>query len=150
LKTKTKVLILAAVVVVNVSCIDIERPQFTAYKEIDLTRDIYEKNLLGSWSHSFEEEPMQGDIDIYRPTESGEFPPAWFRRRYVFSEDRSCEWLVLHPADAHYMASGSWDVDHRDKTAILVYDADGVVVENVSFRVVELTADILRIKSISN
>jgi hypothetical protein len=48
------------------------------------------------------------------------------------------------------MTSGTWDVDHRDKTVILVYDADGVVVESVSFRVVELTAEILRIKRISN
>jgi hypothetical protein len=147
---KTKVLILAAVVVVNVSCFDIKRPQLAAYKEIDLTRDIYEKNLLGSWSHSFEEEPGQDDVEIYRPTESRGFPLAWFRMRYVFNEDRSCEWLVLHPADAHYMTSGSWDVDHRDKTAILVYGADGVVVERVSFRVVELTTEILRIRRISN
>ena len=55
-------------------------------------------------------------------------------------------WLVLHPRDAHFMTSGRWDVDPQDKTVILVYDEDGAVVEFVSFRVVELTADILRIK----
>jgi hypothetical protein len=146
LKTITKVLILAAVVVVNVSCMDIGRPQFRPYKG-----NAYDKNLLGSWSHSSEDEPRQvHNVQIYRRTESREFLPAFFRMRYVFNEDRSCEWLVLHGADRHYMTSGTWDVDHRDKTVILVYDADGVVVESVSFRVVELTAEILRIKRISN
>jgi hypothetical protein len=48
------------------------------------------------------------------------------------------------------MTSGRWDVDPQDKTVILIYDEDGAVVESVSFRVVELTADILRIKRISN
>jgi hypothetical protein len=136
-------MILAAVVVVNVNCT--ERLQHTAYKDINEFN-----NLLGSWSRSFEEEPMQGDVEIYRPTESREFPPAWFRRRYVFNEDRSCEWLVLHPTDAHYMTSGTWDVHPLDKAVILVSDAGGTVVENVSFRVVELTAEILRVKRISN
>ena len=72
-----------------------------------------------------------------------------FRRRYVFNEDRSCEWLVLHPTDAHYMTSGTWGVDPHDKMVILIYDTDGLV-ESVSFRVVELTAEILRVKRISN
>ena len=48
------------------------------------------------------------------------------------------------------MTSGTWGVDPHDKTIILIYDADGEVVEKVSFRVVELTADILRVKGISN
>ena len=145
MKTKTKVLILAAVVVVNVSCIDIGRPQLRPYKG-----NAYDKNLLGSWSHSFEEEPRQvHDVQIYRPTESREFLPALFRRRYVFNKDRTCEWLVLHPTDAHYMTSGTWIVDPHDRMVILVYGTDGLV-ENVSFRVVELTAEIMRIRRISN
>jgi len=138
---------LAAVVVVSISCtVD---QQVAAYKEIDLTRNIYEKNLLGSWSRSLEEEPIPDDVEYYRPTGSREFPPTWFRMRYVFNEDQSCQWLVLHPADAHYMTSGTWKVDPHDKTVILIYDADGEVVESRSFRVVELTADILRVERIS-
>jgi hypothetical protein len=135
-------MILAAVIVVNISCT--ESPQLPAYKGND-----YNKNLLGSWSRSFEEEPIHGDVQIYRPTESREFPPAMYRRRYVFNKDRTCEWLVLHPTDAHYMTSGTWIVDPHDRMVILVYDADGLV-ENVSFRVVELTAEIMRIRRISN
>jgi hypothetical protein len=135
-------MILFVVFVANVSCI--ERPLVPAYKGND-----DDKNLLGSWSHSFEEEPTQGDIEIYRPTDSREFPLAWFRMRYVFKENRSCEWHVLHPADAHYMQSGTWGVDHRDNRLVLIYDTDGLV-ENVSFRVVELTAEILRVKRLSN
>ena len=148
MKTSTKAMILAAIVVITVSCS--ESQQVTAYKEVNLTRANYEKNLLGSWSRSLEEEPKQDDVEYYRRTESREFLPSWFRMRYVFNEDQSCLWLVLHPADAHYMTSGTWGVDPHDKTIILIYDADGEVVEKVSFRVVELTADILRVKGISN
>ncbi len=137
-----------AVVVINVSCT--ENPQLATYKEFEATHVIYEKNLSGSWTRSFEEELNQDDVEVYRPTESKEFLPAWFRLRYVFNEDRSCEWLVLHSSDAHYMTTGTWGVDPLDKKVILIYDPDGIVVEYRSFRIVELTGEILRVKRISN
>ncbi len=149
MKTRAKLMILVGVVIVNVGCTD--NPQFAANTGTDSTGDISDdKNLLGSWSRSFEEEQRGSGVEVFRPSESREFPLAWYRMRYVLNEDHSCEWLVLDPLDAHFMTSGRWDADPQDKTVILVYDADGAVVESVSFRVVELTADILRIKRMSN
>jgi len=145
-----KLVILAAVVSVNVSCA--ESPQSSADNRIVSTIAIYDvKNLVGSWSRSYEEEPIQTDPEVahpevYRPTESREFPPSWFRMRYVFNEDRSCDRFVLHPADAHYMTSGAWAVDPDDERVIWVYDADGVVNSAVSFRVIELTEELLRVE----
>ena len=150
MKAKISVLILVAVISVNVSCTDVGRPELTAYKEVDLTRDLYETNLMGSWSRSLEEEPDHDGVQIYRRTESKEFQTVWFRMRYVLNEDHSCQWLVLHPSDMHYMTSGTWEVDPRDKTVILIYDADGEIAKTVSFEVIELGADLLRIKRLSN
>lgn len=142
MRANARIVALVAVIAVGISCT--ESPQPTGYK-----LNEYDEDLLGGWSRSFEEEPAQSEIEIFRRTDSRDFAAAMFRRRYVFYEDHTCEWLVLHPSDAHYMTSGSWTVDPHDRKVILVYDADGLV-ENVSFRIVELTAEILRVTRISN
>ena len=144
-----KLMILAAVVVFSVDCTD--GSQIAANTGTDSTDDVStDTNLFGSWTRSFEEEQRGNDVEVYRPSESREFPPAWYRMRYDFTENRDCRWLVLHPRDAHFMTSGRWDVDPKDKKVILIYDANGVVVKSASFRVVELSANILRIKRMSN
>ena len=108
------------------------------------------RNLAGGWTRSFEEETPESGIEIYRPTASRDFPATWFRMRYELHEDGTCEWLVLDPADAHFMAQGRWVPDPADDAVIRVYDSQGVPVEEASFRIVELTPDVLRITRASN
>ena len=115
-----------------------------------LANQVVDKDLLGSWTRSFEEEEVGSAIEVYRPSESREFPPAWFRMRYVFHVDGACEWLVLHPTDAHFMTMGRWGVDRGDRAVVFVYDATGSLVKHASFRIDELTSEILRITRMSN
>ena len=104
------------------------------------------QNLIGDWVRSFEEEQPGSEIEVFRPSESREFEPSWFRMRYVIHEDGNCEWLVLHARDAHFMATGRWEVDTLGETVVRIFDSEGALVTQASFRVIELTPEVLRIK----
>jgi hypothetical protein len=120
-----------------------EDPQRTGIpKDLDLS------HLLQSWTRSYEEEPRTptGSVHMFRPIEFKQFPPSWFRMRYIFSEDGVCEWLFLDPADAHFTKLGRWETDPQDEKVILIYDANGTLVESVSFRIIEIDEDLLRVE----
>lgn len=58
-----------------------------------------------SWTRSNEE----GE-GIYRPSESKPFQMLRYREVVRFSKDGTCEYLVLHPADAHFFEQGTWSI----------------------------------------
>lgn len=68
------------------------------------------QSLMGCWWHSYEED-ISNDILIFRPCndQDQEIPLSRFRSVYVLKDEGSCEYLVLHPLDAHYMEEGKWD-----------------------------------------
>lgn len=100
-----------------------------------------------SWTRSFEEEANEpAGVQIYRPSDSQQFPAADFRNRYVFERDGNCQWMVLHPADAHYMEPASWKLDSADPNIISIVNQLGV--EVVRIRVLELRPDHMRVESL--
>ena len=99
-------------------------------------------DLFKSWTHSQEEDP-DGGFQVYRSSSSMAFPPSWFRQVYVFNQDGTGMRLVLHAADAHYMESMSWFSDDIHPNRIHIKDVSGNAL--VSFEIVELTPEILRI-----
>ena len=134
-------IILCSVLLLAAGCN--ENPQRTGISEdVDLT------HLLQSWMRSYEEEPRTPteSVHLFRPGGFEDFPPSRFRMRYIFSEDGRCEWFFLHPADAHFMKQGTWEADPRDNRIILIYDTNGTLVESVSFRIVEIEEDLLRVE----
>ncbi len=100
--------------------------------------------LFQSWTHSFEEETPGEDTQIFRPSDFKPFPVTRFRMQYVFRADGTCEWLVLDPADAHYMTRGTWKL--APASEVWIYDARGQRVKSVSFQIVQLEANRLRIR----
>ncbi|MEK6564086.1 MAG: hypothetical protein AABZ65_03540 [Candidatus Omnitrophota bacterium] len=103
--------------------------------------------LYQTWFHSYEEQESRTEsIETYRPEGLNEFPPSRFRNKYIFKEDGSCQWLVLHPADAHYLKSGTWEVSRNETQVILIYDQHHNLQK--SFKIIEIQKDLLRIKSI--
>ncbi len=100
---------------------------------------------INDWTHSFEEDPPNSQIQIYRPTISSTFPVSHFRMRYLFNADGTCEYLVLDPADAHYSAKGTWKVDPKDPKRVLI-SKDGTVNKRVSFTILEVEENLLKIE----
>ena|SRR3989338_2663901 len=101
--------------------------------------------LYQSWFHSYEEQESCAEpVEIYRPEGFKEFPPSRFRMNYIFKEDGSCQWLVLHPADAHYLTSGTWEVSRDDDQIVLIYDQQHNL--HHSLRIIEMQKNLLRIK----
>jgi len=111
----------------------------------ELSEDLDSQDLYQSWLHSWEEEQEADTIRIYRPSNYIDFPGGWFRMKYIFYENGECEWLYLAPTDGHYMKPGKWEISCKDNKVILIYDTADNLMEPLSFRIIELKKDILRI-----
>lgn len=103
--------------------------------------------LVGAWTHSYEEQSDAPGAELYRPTGSREFEPSWFRMQYDLRADGSCAYLWLAPNDAHELRPGTWAFDPDDDRVVLLRDEEGRVLPHLSFRVIELRDDLLRIAS---
>ncbi len=101
-----------------------------------------------TWINSFEEQSTTKRF-IYRPEGFKIFQPSWFRMKYIFNEDNSCNWLVLAPDDAHYLQSGTWISSRYNKNSVLIHDTAGILQEDLSFVIVNLKESLLEIKPIS-
>ena len=109
--------------------------------------EIKMQDFYQTWVHSYEENSTDTS-DVYRPESYKEFQPSRFRRMYIFEEDGTCQWLVLHPADAHYIESGTWLTSGKDNREILLYDANGQYQKSISFRIQTLQKALLEITAI--
>ena len=86
MKVRAILLILVGMSVVGVACREDSQDPLNAG---DQSTDVivnYE-SLAGNWVRSFEEERQGSEIEVYRPHDSREFPPAWYRMRYVLNEE---------------------------------------------------------------
>lgn len=137
---------LTIVLVVSVVCTDCADDRVVTSSPVNSS---YSESVdfLQSWTRSYEEE-TDGDnaIQLYRPSDSRQFPSSWFRNRYVFGRDGNCEWLVFHPSDAHYMEPATWKADFWDRNSISIYNPVGT--EVVRFRILDLASDLMRIESL--
>ena len=100
------------------------------------------------WDRAYEEEVSGSGIQVFHPKGFLESPPSWFRMRYSFEASGECEWLVLHPADAHSMTAGYWTRDSDDEMTIVIFNHRRTA-EPISFKIVELTSDIMRVVVLS-
>lgn len=100
-------------------------------------------NLYKQWTNSREEQIGDGVV-IYRAGGFENFPASRFRMSYIFRADRTCDWFYLEPADGHHFRPGTWVRDLREPDIIHI-DQDG---RTVSYRILELTRDILRMRSL--
>ena len=107
-----------------------------------------EQEVLGSWTHAREEDnSYPGESQVFRPSDSREWPPLMFRQTIEFATEGQCQRLVLHPADAHFMTPCQWQVDPTQADKISVSSPDGDAVARL--RVVEIGPNILRLEQLS-
>ena len=98
-------------------------------------------DLCRHWVHSVEEQTRTQKAQIYRPSDFKQFPASHFRMQYVFYKNGDCEWYYLSPDDAHRFKSGKWRIASTDKNVLQIVKRDSTE----SYRIIELTKDILRI-----
>ena len=97
--------------------------------------------LCQHWMHAREEE--QGDgVQVYRPSTFKKFPPSRFRMQYIFAKDGTCKWLFLSPVDAHQLKDGKWKIAPADAHVLRIDQGE----RTESFKVIELTKDLLKLK----
>lgn len=110
-------------------------------KGVTSTNTTYPDAFQKEWVHSYEE--SSGNVEIYRPADYKDFTPSMFRQVYHFKANGQCEYLVLHPADAHYMAKGTWSY-WEDTRHLRILNEKGEQV--VLFEVLEVAKDILKLQ----
>jgi hypothetical protein len=110
--------------------------------------EIEMKYLHNTWIHAFEEQRNSSN-QIYRPIDYKTFPSSWFRMKYIFAGDNSCQWLVLAADDGHYLQSGTWVQSRYNEFLILIYDSTGVLQKDLSFVIVDLQYNLLEIAPIN-
>lgn len=100
-------------------------------------------DLVGHWVHSYEEDAQGEEVQVFRPVTFKTFPPSRFRMQYVFRENGTCAWYYLAPDDGHHFREGTWRRDARDRDVLHVRQGD----QTVSYRILSLSGDLLRLKA---
>lgn len=92
-----------------------------------------ESNILGCWTHSYEE----GD-GVYRPCDFQTFPASRFRQHFDFKTNGECDYLVLASNDSHYTQTGLWTFNEETKEVRILDGNENVL---LSFRIMEASED---------
>jgi hypothetical protein len=99
-----------------------------------------QSSIQGSWTHSFEED--QGDVLVYRPTNTFAFPPARGRDTLEFGEGGELTERMPGPDDRPRDTPGHWTALGMNRFRLGgTAGAPGRVIE-----VVEHTPNILKIR----
>ena len=114
-------------------------------KAIQRSPGISIHHLFQHWVHSSQEEPPGSTVQVFRPAGSRAFPPSRFRMAYKFAPNGDCEFYFLSPDDGHRFKPCSWAMGPSNKM-ILQISENGTT---TSFRIVQLTARILRLAPLS-
>ncbi len=107
-------------------------------------KSIEGSNLLGSWTDSREENQLNPNGLVFRPSDFKKFPPSRFRFKMELNEDGSCKYLYLHPTDRHRMVSGKWDYDTKTQT-LKILDVNGKIIK--SYKVTKADKDLLLLRN---
>lgn len=103
-----------------------------------------EKELLGCWTHSFEESQDNSELMVYRPCDYKEFPVSRYRHTLELKENGKCAWFELAANDAHFMVNGSWMYD-EEKQLLEIYNQSGKSVNK--YRLIEIGEDFLKLSA---
>lgn len=98
--------------------------------------------LCRHWMRSVEEEKRGSAEQLYRPAGARPFPPSRFRMQYRFYKSGKCDWRFLSPDDSHRFVPGAWRVEAAHPPVLRIVQGK----ETVSFRVLSLTKDALRLQ----
>lgn len=85
--------------------------------------EVENPDLVGCWTHAYEEGQT-----IYKGCDAQAFGLSRFRQVYDFRADGTVNYLVLHPADAHYMDEAKWEyVSNRNQVLIKDIETNKII-----------------------
>lgn len=85
-------------------------------------RTITEKDLIGYWIDSREENTKNTDQFIFRPKEFKKFPSSRFRFTMQLQPNNTCTYLHLASNDTHKLVTGTWKLKGN---ILKIYDPTG-------------------------
>jgi len=103
------------------------------------------KLLIGSWTHSREEDNELGGR-VFRRSNLKKFPPSRFRMQYTFGLNGAGQYMYLHPADAHTMMPMRWEINPTNPRQIVITAREKGKARVSVLKVIELTGRLLRVQ----
>lgn len=94
------------------------------------------KNLLGKWTHSFEEDSI--DVKVFRP-KSFKFPPSRGRVTFIIKDNNHLEYMPLAANDLHQFYPGKWTLS-GDQLTITYQD------RTLTYSILESSLTILKLQ----
>lgn len=86
------------------------------------------------------------DFQVYYLCDDERLGFSWFRPTYKFYSNNKCEFLVLHPADAHYMEEGVYEFN-LETSRLTVKNMEGDLIAN--FKVIDIKSDQLKVEMLN-
>lgn len=108
------------------------------------TQTIDPSSLIGSWTDSREEQELNPNGSVFRPTDYKTFPPSRFRFKMELAKNGTCKYMSLSPTDKHGMAEGTWSFNAKTMVLTLM-DSKGKTTKSYTIEKVE--KDLLLLKN---
>ncbi len=103
-------------------------------------KGTYPAELIGSWSHSYEEDTQ--NLKVFRPA-AYEFPPAFSREGFELMEGGQCIYHGIAPADGVTNEEASWAWGEGNRL-VITRKADGA--PEIVLDVESVSKDMLKVK----
>jgi hypothetical protein len=94
------------------------------------------------WAASYEEDDQKTNIKVYRQCDYKDFKPSFYRQRFIFKKDGTCQVLMLGETDAHYFLDCKWTYNKKKG---LVTITDGKKKVDTRFVVMKSDAEVLKV-----
>lgn len=111
-----------------------------------IAQTIEQSNLIGSWTDSREEQELNPEGMVFRPTDYKTFPPSRFRFKMELAKDGTCKYLSLSPTDRHAMVDGIWNYEAETQTLVIMTPKGKVV---KSYTIENAEKELLLLKGIN-
>lgn len=99
-----------------------------ALSSFSTCQEVASSDLIGCWSHSYEENLNTSKNEVYRACDYKEFPASRFRFTLELLEAGQCKWLALSPSDGHFMTEGTWKFE-KTNNQLSLFNNEGALIK---------------------
>ncbi|MCE3228507.1 MAG: hypothetical protein K0S32_3058 [Bacteroidetes bacterium] len=95
------------------------------------------------WAAAYEEDDQKANTKVYRQCDFKNFKPSFYRQRFVFKKDGTCQVLMIGETDAHYFLDCKWTYNKK-KGLVAITETTKKL--EIVFQVLSSDAEVLKVK----
>jgi hypothetical protein len=97
------------------------------------------------WAAAYEEDDQKANTKVYRNCEYKDFKPSFYRQRFIFKKDGTCQVLMIGETDAHYYLDCKWSYTKKKGLVTITEPTKKL---KIVFQVLNSDAEVLKVKMI--